>query len=747
MFFKTAIKSTASHFGNASLRFQQNKTVKGITSGLVNLIPLVLIGSICFAVSNLPIPAMHEFLNSVTNNQWTLVSNIINFATVDIIALAALLSVSFSLAVQNDFMRKHKISAFFPSLTALVCYVILLVWDPALYNAIPAGETAEVLFGNAGKNSVFSALFVAVISVYLFLAFAKLWQKLPWFQWRAVESHQQILTAIRTIFPLVCAIACFVVLRVLTEWFINATEIEQHLRTATVHLISEGTLFSVVALVLLMQILWFFGAHGTNTIESIMDQVQAGSIIDTAGSSSATAAAQTIDPSTMFSNADFFEIFVDMGGTGTGMALLLALLVFGAAARGRRLARISAFPVAFNANETLLFGVPIVLNPFFLIPFVLAPVVAAAVSYGAFALGIVPPMVNHVEWTTPILLSGYMSTGSAAGSLLQLVCVCLAFLLYAPFVVSMKRTVESHQLKTFDEFKKEASWAAKNAQDSLARRNDDIGEMTRDFITEINTFFEVGRIPFHMVYQPKTDVLGRVVGVEALLRWTHPRYGPVPPDILVELADEAGLSTQLGRWITSQTLEELALWRQEKAPCTALSINLNPRHLYLDKEYPDFLGEEMKRLKINPTLVDLEITEHMAVHANEAILTLFQQLHSLGVGLSIDDMGMGYSSLMYISDFGVSVVKIDISLIDGVVTNVQQQEIVRSVIELAQQINLAVIVEGVEAREQVEALAKLGCRYFQGYYFSKPLEPEELRDFVSEHGTAPFMHEGTEQTE
>jgi EAL domain-containing protein (putative c-di-GMP-specific phosphodiesterase class I) len=218
-------------------------------------------------------------------------------------------------------------------------------------------------------------------------------------------------------------------------------------------------------------------------------------------------------------------------------------------------------------------------------------------------------------------------------------------------------------------------------------------------------------------------------------------YGPIPPDIVIELTDEAELSTYIGRWIATEALEELARWQKRGLTQLVLSINLNPHHIFIDEEFPEFLENELKRLAIDPSLVDMEITEHVAVGASKDMMRMFNRLRGLGIRLSIDDMGMGYSSLTYISDFGASVVKIDISLIDQVATDAKQQEIVRSIINLAKQINLAVIVEGVETKEQAEALEDLGCRYSQGYYYSKPLVPRDFLAYVDKYGTTILEHE------
>jgi EAL domain-containing protein (putative c-di-GMP-specific phosphodiesterase class I) len=317
-------------------------------------------------------------------------------------------------------------------------------------------------------------------------------------------------------------------------------------------------------------------------------------------------------------------------------------------------------------------------------------------------------------------------------------------MIYAPFVITARISLEQYQAELFDSFRREATLAANNEMVFITNRNDAIGAMANQFVTEINMSLDNEALPFFLVYQPKSDKSGKVVGAEALLRWTHPQYGPIPPDIVIELTDEADLSAELGRWVLSTALEEYARWQERGLDQLILSINLNPNHIVIDAGFPEFVIDELERLSIDASQIDLEITEHVAVGANQNMLDMFHRLREIGLRLSIDDMGMGYSSLTYISDFGASVVKIDISLIDQVGSDFKQQEIVRSIVELAKQINLSVIVEGVETEEQLEVLDSLGCRYYQGYYFAKPLLPEDFLTRIEEHGTAVMQGEGSE---
>jgi EAL domain-containing protein (putative c-di-GMP-specific phosphodiesterase class I) len=435
----------------------------------------------------------------------------------------------------------------------------------------------------------------------------------------------------------------------------------------------------------------------------------------------------------MFATQDFYAVFVHLGGPGALLGLLITLLIVRPGPREVHLAKVSTFPLAFNISETFIFGIPIMFNPFYFIPFVAAPMVIAALSYGAFALGIVPPMLIHVNWTTPIFISGFITTGSVAGTFLQLVGVACSVALYAPFVLGYRRSLIHHRAERIEEMQAVMRQAANDETMQVLTRHDVVGATAREVSAYIHGCFEANDLPFNLVYQPKVDKQGALMGAEALVRWHHPDFGTISPDVLVELCDESGLTTELGRWITAEGVREYARWKEQGIEGIRLSINLHPRHLEEDAGFVDFLAGLLEENDIREGEIGLEITEHMVMRVSPANQIALERIRALGVEISIDDMGIGYSSLTYISDFGAKQIKIDTSLVSEITTDYQQQEIVRSIVELARQLDLVVVVEGVEEKEQVDALVALGVKYFQGYYFSKPLPPTDFVEYARGH--------------
>ncbi len=237
-------------------------------------------------------------------------------------------------------------------------------------------------------------------------------------------------------------------------------------------------------------------------------------------------------------------------------------------------------------------------------------------------------------------------------------------------------------------------------------------------------------------YQPKVELAtGRIVGVEALVRWEHRMRGMVPPAEFIPLAEETGLILPLGRWILEQACREAREWqgRHRIGGPLEVSVNVSARQF----GHPGLVGEVARVLEetgLDPKGLMLEITESVVMEDAESNVATLRELKDLGVRLAIDDFGTGYSSLSYLHRFPVDALKIDRSFVDGLGEESEDTTIVRSVISLAHALRLEVIAEGVENAEQVERLQALGCRLGQGYIFSRPLPSQELCALLERDG-------------
>lgn len=232
-------------------------------------------------------------------------------------------------------------------------------------------------------------------------------------------------------------------------------------------------------------------------------------------------------------------------------------------------------------------------------------------------------------------------------------------------------------------------------------------------------------------YQPQVDAATRkIVGMEALIRWTHPEHGVIPPIRFIPLAEETGLIRQLGRWVLEQSIRQTSLW-VAMGYDLRVGINLSARQFAQDdllKQVPAFLTT----YKLDAKCVDLEITETIAMQDADNSIRKLHQLKELGVNLSMDDFGTGYSSLSYLHQFPLDVLKIDRSFVKDIGSEGNHGAIARAVIAMAHSMNLEVIAEGVETEAQYEFLKNHGCQMIQGYLISRPVSAEQFEKLLQQ---------------
>jgi diguanylate cyclase (GGDEF)-like protein len=221
-------------------------------------------------------------------------------------------------------------------------------------------------------------------------------------------------------------------------------------------------------------------------------------------------------------------------------------------------------------------------------------------------------------------------------------------------------------------------------------------------------------------YQPKVAVAdGRIVGAEALVRWQHPTRGLIGADEFVPVAEHTNLLRPMTLYVLNAALEQCARWRASRHDLT-VAVNLSVRNL-LDVDLPDDVARLLEHASLPASALELEVTESALIADPVRTNAVLHRLHATGVGISIDDYGTGYSSLAYIRRMPVNELKIDKSFVIGMATDENDAVIVRSTIELARNLGLRIVAEGVETKEAWHHLASLGCEIAQGYYFSRPV--------------------------
>jgi EAL domain-containing protein (putative c-di-GMP-specific phosphodiesterase class I) len=231
-----------------------------------------------------------------------------------------------------------------------------------------------------------------------------------------------------------------------------------------------------------------------------------------------------------------------------------------------------------------------------------------------------------------------------------------------------------------------------------------------------------------IAYQPKMDVRsGKVIGVEALARWNHPDLGPIPPDEFIPLAEHSTLITPLTLLMLRRALRDAVAWRQVAGEFS-VAVNISPRSL-LDPGFVDEVARELSLVDLPPSALILEITETNLMTDPERAITALQRLRLVGVRLSVDDLGTGYSSLAYLQRLPVDEIKIDRSFLSAF-EEPSAQAVVGTIVDLGHRLGKQVVAEGVEVSTSLDALRLLGCDCAQGYWIARPMPAGELTRFL-----------------
>jgi diguanylate cyclase (GGDEF)-like protein/PAS domain S-box-containing protein len=246
--------------------------------------------------------------------------------------------------------------------------------------------------------------------------------------------------------------------------------------------------------------------------------------------------------------------------------------------------------------------------------------------------------------------------------------------------------------------------------------------------TSLRTALSDGMLKLH--YQPVVRISDRaIIGAEALLRWTDPEHGSVPPQVFIPLAEESGLIHALGEWVLMTAARQCVSWRRAGLDLS-VSVNLSARQFYRE-DLALRISEIVKNEDCDPSWIELEVTETSLLHDLDAIRKVLHQLRDEGFTVAIDDFGTGYSSLTHLKHFPIDTLKIDISFIADLESDPQDAAITEAIIRLAQGLGLKVVAEGVGTREQLQFLDVRGCDFFQGFWASKPLTAEAFLIYVN----------------
>ena len=677
-------------------RWEQTTPVRTIRGGLVNLIPILIIGAFSLILKTFPVTAYQNAVASVAGGFFLELFDLIYSATFGVLSLYMTMFISrayMQLKADPDAPIGGSMAA------ALLSFFILA----GAY--LPDFGTDSM-----GPKSMFLAILTGLGASRLYLTFFRL-SRLKGRLLYTPGADLEFNRALSTLFPIAMTALIFGLLGALVIRLFDVDSFRMLLIHAFNWLFSRigRGFFKGFFFVFLSSLLWFFGIHGSDTLEDVMQT----HFVPGLAENQAAAAAGTAPAAVL--TKEFFDCFVLMGGCGAAICLLIAILIFSRSRARRGLGLTAAFPMIFNINELMVFGLPIIYNPTMLIPFLAVPLVCYSVAYFAVSLGLVPMITSEVAWTTPILLGGFRATGSVAGSILQLVNVILGVLIYFPFVRMLDKQSESTARHNFDAF---MDYFRANEQEFSSLRlvdmDDVYGHFAKSLCAELRHGLEKGIV---LAYQPQYHYDGHCVGVESLLRWHHPVYGMLYPPLVVKLAEEGGFLAALEEAVLVKALEDRPDVLRRFGRNAKLSVNVTGTTVVTPR-FMQFCRQQNAKTPFRGLNLCLEVTEQAALSFNDETLEALRSLRDMGLLLAIDDFSMGQTSLNYLKDNLFSLIKLDGSLVKGLFTHKNCREIISSITQLADTLNLKVLAEYVETEEDRAVLHEIGCDLYQGWLYS-----------------------------
>ncbi len=683
----------------------KNILVFSVRQGLLLTIPFLIMGSFSMVIMNFPVKVWQEYLISTAGGViYTFLMGVYQ-ATFGSLSFIFILMIAYAYGEEQRVYDNTHI--FFPA-TALCAFIAF---------CYPTGGMAIW-----GPEWSFTAIC---------LALACCWMLTYFYKW--ISGYQRLYTigvayhfnaSMQSLIPaaavvVICGIAGLILYLAFEDT--NIMNFGSYLFLKLFGHMGNG-LFSVLIYILISHVLWFFGIHGTNTLEAVSRR-----LFEAEVAANQSMLAQGAVPTHIFSKT-FLDTFAFMGGSGCALCLVLALFLAGRKKNNRRLAKLSLPAVVFNINELVLFGFPIIFSMDMILPFILTPMALAVISGLSMSLHLVPVASRSVEWTVPVIFSGYMATGSVRGSLLQLFNLAAGTLIYIPFVKHSEKVQEKEFLEKI-----------KNLESVMIQEEHSV--WVRDFhwknyenrqtakLLTSDLQYALAKGELKLFYQPQMRRDGTLYGCEALLRWNYMGRTYIYPPLVIALATQSGFVDELGLSIISMACSDMKEAEKKLGYPLPFSVNILPLQL----EVPGFAGHVthiLKELDVDGAYVTIELTEQVALNPGPNLEAQLEQLKKADIRISMDDFGMGHGSLNYLNSADYDEVKIDGSLIRRLPDHIQTCELVGNIMNMSRILKVNTVAECVETEAQAAKLEQLGCMIYQGYYYSRPLPLKEFIEYV-----------------
>ena len=685
---------------NLILRIERNHWLTIIKRALTMLIPFIVAGGCSCALLNFPNSTYQSALQGDFHILKVFLQTIYT-GTFGLFSLALLISLSVSYAMERRCTLDH-----------MIIHVLVTVGS---YGAFLHIGGSEFSIDDIGVKGCFWAFFVAILSSILFSRLKKV--RFLSLDEMTIGMEGCCANAIQTILPCLLVIGFFSLLIQILYQLTGTYNMQTFLSNWLCDLFGSihHEFLSGLLYTFLVHFLWFFGFHGSHILESVAQEFF------------------YIQPDHIF-NKSTFDTFVVMGGCGTTICVLLLVLIFFRYTASHSIGKTAIPMVIFNLNEVLTFGLPIILNPLLFIPFMLTPILCYTITYLAIFTHFIPQITCELTWTTPILYSGYLATGSYRGMLVQLVCILLGMALYYPFLRLHHRMQAKLAKERFAELVNEfRTYEELNETPNFLMQGDQSGMISRMLLHDLK--YAIANRELFLLFQPQVDQTKHCMGAEALIRWNHPIYGFIYPPFIIYLAKEGNILPDLEALLFDMAGDAIAKTSEATDSDFKISVNITAKSLLWDIE--SCISDCLHKYQIPANRLWLEITEQDMLANSNLVTEKLNRLHAVGHTLLIDDFGMGHTSLIYLQSNYFNIVKLDGSLVKNMLASNTNQKIIHSIVSLGQDLDIDVIAEYVETEEQQKMLEDLGCLKYQGYLYSKPVSLEEfiqyLKTYNNEH--------------
>ena len=580
------------------------------------VIPILFIGSITVLLNGFPVQIYQDFLDSFLGGALRSLIITLQYTTLGILALYITIALNISYMKQNGGGNRPVFE--FGSLMGCITGFFIIV-------GFFSGDPDFSLLSGQG---VFSALLAGIIGSALFLRYERIFVNRKTVFIDGADSEFN--TALLVILPFLCVALTFAVCNYLITVFFQVQSL-QHLFMKAVDMIfikMHRSYFSGILFTLLLSIMWWFGIHGNNVLNQVAEDLFA-----------------AIIPGEIVSKS-FIDTFVNMGGTGCLMGLLLALMIFGKRKPTKKLCGMALVPGVFNIGEMLVFGMPVIYNPVMLIPFILAPLLCFSNAYFLTLVGFIPPVSRDVVWTTPALMSGYIATGSAKAVAVQLMNILISGACYAPFVILNEKKSSRVFSTEMDRLVETMKAGKENGQEVvLTELEGDMGRLAKHLAADLEVSISEGRRfssqfgmenPLLIKYQPQLDDEGKCIGAGAVFEWDHKLFGSIYPPLVIKIAGESGILYSLETYIIEKSIRDSEKFRRYFGEKFILRIYVTAT-TFFDRRFTEFAQAMADRYTLKTGNICLDITEETQLDMAEENVDQLAAIRMFGYTFARDD--------------------------------------------------------------------------------------------------------------